>query len=510
MKKISIAFLAGMALFTVASCGDLLNIDQHGVTSVERFYKTDEDILSAGAAMYYDLRDQYPNGIMIKCAIDDDFYAGGGGRGDNSQVEYLDEFTYDAEHGTISGYFKGLYTIIFDANIILEKVDSTLSETAAMVYNEAKVFRAYSYFELITLWGNVPYVDHVLSPEEYQIPNGSADQLWALVERDLKSAISSGKLSSKTSVDDKKTWRITKEAAQALLGKAYLWQGKNKEAAEVLDQVINSGKYSLFNEYGEMLDIANKHNCESIIEFDHPIDFNNITFNFLNGMAMWRLSKMSGVPSDLAPDGFGFYTPSKDLYNEFLTVESPDGYRLNETLRTYAQLNSQFGITLKEPHYANEGYFMWKSRLKANQIIGAVWVTTRNKILMRYGEVLLLAAEANLTENPTKATSYFNMIRERAGASTVASVNLPMIQTEKRLELCYEGCRWQDLNRWGIAADKLSQTGKSYPMLEMDGTISYRETNNPTYGFKKGKHELLPIPAEEMRVNNVIKQNPGW
>lgn len=514
MNKLSLILLVGAAAISAASCSGNLDIDEHGVTNISEYYKTDAEIESAGASLYSDLRDQVVNGLTIKDAIDDDAYAGGGGRGDNSLIEQLDEFTFDAEHSNISGYFQGLYTIVHDACVILENVDPSISPIAKRTVSEAKVCIGYAYFELITLWGNVPLVDHVLKDaSEYQMGNSTPEKLWAYAEKNLTEAIASGALPSKTSFDDNVTWRITKEAAQAILGKVYLWQGKNAEAAKVLDEVINSGKYKLFDQYGEMLDLANKHNCESVIEFDHPVDYSNLTLNFLNGMAMWRMSKLS-MNADQRPkyaaDGYGFFPPTKSLYDDFLSVEGADGYRLNQTMRTYAQLHKQIGLTVTEANL-NEGYFMWKTRLKSDQIVmGMPWFSTRNVILMRYAEVLLMAAEANITVNPDKAVKYFNIIRERAKAPEVTSLTLPMLQKEKRLELCFEGTRFQDLTRWGIAYDKLKDCGKQMAYLQTDGTVTYRDLNNIEYGFKKGKNELLPFPAVELRVNSNIKQNPGY
>lgn len=513
MKKITIAILAGASLFALASCSDLLDIKQHGVVSLEDYYKTDDDILSANASLYSDLRGQYVSGIQLKCGLDDDFGAGGGGRGDNSGVEKIDEYTFDAESGG-SGYFSGMYTMIHDGLVICENIDPSFSPAAARAVAEAKFVIGYAYFELITLWGTPPLVDHVLKDaSEYKQPNGKPEELWAYAEKNLTEAIASGALSEKSSVNDRTTWRITKQAAQTILGKVYLWQGKNKEAADVLDEVINSNKYALFDQYGEMLDVQNKHNCESILEYDYPIDPNNVQTNFVNGMAMWRMSKIELDPewtAYYAADGYGFWPPTKSLYDEFVSVEGKDGYRLNESIRTYEQLHEQIGMVVVEPVLC-EGLFMWKSRLKADQIVGnAPWNTVRNLIHIRLGEVYLLAAEANLSVNPTKATQYFNVIRTRAKAPTVANVTLADIQTEKRLELCWEGSRFQDLNRWGIAYEKLKDCNNVQPYLLQDGTIEYRSLNNPVYGFKKGKHELLPFPANEIRLNENIVQNPGW
>lgn len=83
------------------------------------------------------------------------------------------------------------------------------------------------------MWGEVPLVDHELSSDEYQIAKASKADLWQLVETDLKDAIESGMLEEKDNVDDNTKWRITKQVAQTMLGKAYLWQEKYQQAADV-------------------------------------------------------------------------------------------------------------------------------------------------------------------------------------------------------------------------------------------------------------------------------------
>jgi hypothetical protein len=96
----------------------------------------------------------------------------------------------------------------------------------------------------------------------------------------------------------------------------------------------------------------------------------------------------------------------------------------------------------------------------------------------------------------------------------LSSVTLNDIKKEKRLELCIEQVRFQDLVRWGDAATVLANQGKQVPVfsgLNSDG--SYNVTypySNEKYGFKAGKHELLPFPEHEMGVNKNLVQNPGW
>ena len=88
---------------------------------------------------------------------------------------------------------------------------------------EAKVTRAWCHFNLVSLWGTAPAVDHVLSVAEYHQSNGTPESTYAFVEQDLTEAIESGALPSKSNVNDKVTGiRLTLEAAKAFLGKVYL------------------------------------------------------------------------------------------------------------------------------------------------------------------------------------------------------------------------------------------------------------------------------------------------
>ena len=85
------------------------------------------------------------------------------------------------------------------------------------------------------------------------------------------------------------------------------------------------------------------------------------------------------------------------------------------------------------------------------------------------------------------------------------------IKRELRLETCFDGCRYQNLIRWGDAATELAHNGEQNPALQPDGSVTWERYNDNTEcGFKTGKHELLPFPATEMSVNPNMKQNPGW
>lgn len=507
-----VAFVGGLSL---TGCSDLLDIKQHGVLNYDTYYKTSDQILSADATMYLTLRGLEYNLLLSKNMFSDDFYAGGAGRGDNTDLEHLNEFTFDAEQDYLQSLFSSYYSIIYNANVILGHVEDNDVPYAKMARAEAKVFRAYSFFELTSMWGNPPLVDHELAPSEYSLPNGSSEELWGLMEKDLTEAITSGALVEKTGLNDNETWRITKQYAQALLGKVYLWQGKNKEAAEQFNAVVASKKYDLFKGGIENLTrCANKHNCESLFESNRVHDDNNAFQNFsmYDLMINWRMDRLNW-PSDtpVMNTGWGFRVPTKNLYDAFVKHEGANGDRLNRTIKTLEQIHDELGFSLKNT-IISEGYFFWKDvPLKDERGGSSDFVYAANILWMRYAEVLLCGAEASLLSgDKTTALDYVNKIRERSKLSPLSDVTLEDIKIEKRLELCGEGQRFQDLLRWGDAAEALKDNGKTYPLLNANGQVTYTATGNPVYGFKKGKHERLPYPATEIRLNENIDQNPGY
>lgn len=534
-RKLYIAFalgLFGMAFFT--GCEDRLNITKHGnVGSQETYYRTDDEAESAAAALYLSVRSQHYNWFLVKNLLSDDVYTGGGSRGDNGEMERLNEMTFGSDHGMLTSLYSGLYNVIYNANLIIEKVAPD-TDLKRRIIAEAKFFRAFSYFELVTLWGSVPKVDHLLTPEEYRLGNTPVADLWAFIESDLNAAIGdpAGKsdLPSKQNMDDDVTAiRVTKEAAMSYLGKTYLFEGKYAQAAEILDKVIASGKYGLYEgEYGDIQHVKANNCRESILEAQMRNDpeqmWNQYTQLFC--MMGWRSSLLDFTDSASAfsQGCYGFCNPTKSLYDAFVSEETENGYRLNQTIITYKQLEA-LGISLRNGNtmVGNEGYFSWKYRALKEDCMydnpGLQFYQYIDLHFMRYAEVLLMAAEAHVQtgQGVEKALSYVNEIRERAHLSPISSVTLDVIKTEKRLELCMEGVRYQDLIRWGDAETVLKEKGHYIPSLVMDKNTSSEPivksdgfVNQTGYGFKKNKNELLPIPEKEMMLNPKMEQNPGW
>lgn len=534
--------LAGMVAVGTTSCTDNLDIDQHGVLNYETYYQTEAEIESAITAAYVQQKSLVMTVHLSKECLSGDFWSAGGTRGDNASYEELNEFRFTSEQSGIQSWFSSYYSLINYANIVIDNVAKAEEKGTALANSdvakraaaEARVFRAWSYFELTTMWGNPPIVLHELvSESEYAVPNGTAEELWALMEKDLTDAIASGKLSEKSSVNDVQ-WRITKQYAQAILGKVYLWQKKNKPAADILDEVINSGKYALYGEnnknekFEDVIQMTAKNNCESMFESQSVVDENNWEFNLYGAMLRWRFEKFDMTAEFQSTyytgQDYGFMNPTKELYDAFASEETPGKYgsRFLQTMKTVPEM-ADMGGKLKNGKTVHgcEGYFFWKWRAGKNTDNpgGAMagFSYCNNFRWMRFAEVLLLAAEAHIACNDAEglalAASYINRIRKRAKVDEQkSSYTLEELKLEKRLELVGENVRYQDIQRWGDAPKLLKDFGSYCPVLYSNGNVEKKVFNNDpnSYGYKTGKHELLPIPFNEIRLNANIKQNPGW
>ena len=578
--------LVACFILSLSSCKkDVLDVPRHGAQPIDAFYKTDVDATAALATVYsYVWTTTYSNSLgiypFLKNIMSDDFYSGGQKRNDQPNYEGINEFNFASNNPYVLSYFQGLYNLVYRCNLIISNFTGTNLDTdvkkAAVA--QAKVWRAWAYTELITLWGTPPLVDHPLSPSEYIQENGDPVKLWALVELDLTDAISSGYLAEKGDVTSQIT-TVTKQYAQSLLGKAYIFMtyslaggaygGSQAEAAvaaaagspywakaaTVLDEVINSGKYALYTgPYVNILKRETNWSSENMWEFNRIFNSastaTNLSANWESFMIGWDGPRMTGYGTlQECTRASNFMQPTREVYDAMVAWEgSPNGARIKGSILTYAQVVSDLKIAMNNGTvnsiYSNDGVFDMKEfRDESKEFTSHA--TDKHYPLMRYSEVLLLAAEANLmAANQAKADNYMNQVRTRAGLASISGITLSDIQQEKRCELYFEGARQYDIIRWGIAYDLLKDKGKTVPYFTaytasvtgagsadvvIDsrytgtatlGGVTYElgvkdQTINTIYGFIKGKHELLPFPQQEILlsgkiVGGLLVQNPGW
>lgn len=513
-RNILTAVLLTGSLIFASSCQGLLDIPQHSVSAIDSYYKTDAEAEEGIIACYGQMRTLETSTTSLqfmKTHLSDDVWSGGGGHYDGSYYQ-LSDYTFSSDYGSIATVYTNLYTLVYRCNVVIEHVTGT-SDIMKRAVAEAKVFRAFAYFNLTILWGTPPLVDHTLSDTEYMQPNATTADLWAFIEKDLNEAIDSGALTQKSSVSEV-TNRATKQFAQALLGKSLLFEKKYSDAATMLDNVINSKLYELNPDLSNAGIPSGANSVESVFEINSNNDRQNST---ANNNFKWTFEGLRGekysydvTKTVFASSTFGFQNPREDLYDAFVAVEGKNGYRLNNTIVTFEQMRDVYGTSPILEITDNEGYWNFKYRILKS--LWAGYFYANNTRVMKYNEVILLAAEAHfMNDDAPTALKYINLIRTRAQAPTLTSITLDNIKTESRLELCFEGQRYENLIRWGDAAAALAHNGEKNPALQTDGTVKWTSYNKVgECGFTTGKHELWPFPATEMSVNANMKQNPGW
>lgn len=523
MKKNIIFGIAGaLALFSFTACNpELLNIPQKGVIAYEDFYQTDEDAQSALTALYAEFVSIFnaqgsnnPAWNVVVNATGDELYWGGGKKnGSSSGGQEMNEFrnTYDSTIPHIRVVYKGLYSIIYKANLVLdnfygengELCDSPVKKKCVA---EARVLRAWAHFTAACYWGTPPLVEHVLAGDAR--PTNCDHQVlmdWCIAE--FKKALEEG-LDARNGKNDKAgAYKVTSGACLAFLGKAQIFNKDWAGAKASLKQVIDSGNYALAPT-SDLLNLFHKAgdgNEEKILEGNHVYNeafggYGDGKFHFQRNQALF-FRNIKKYPSVLlqAGDGWGNnVSPTKKFmdaimahepnsarrkawfasYEEFLTeyeypldaseVSVPDenGTKTKKKFKADKDMTKEEklmdfrrGLNCEkyDETYANYGYYFmklvpWNSDLIPNNKT----VTEENRIVMRYAEVLLLYAEACAMTGDNDGLKYLNMVAERAGAPTYSSLTMENVKQEKWFELCWEGTRFLDLVRWGDAAKELA------------------------------------------------------
>ena len=486
----------------ISGCKKFLTQEVPGAFAEQDFYKTDADATQAVTAVYDMMQAHYNSNwaslYMIKTLLSDESNAGGSDAGDQPGYQTIDNYNFDATNDKVRDAWRMLYFTIYRANKVINRTDPATDLRKRLVA-EAKVIRAYNYFELVSLWGDVPLVLDDIPPAQYTSTGRKTKaQVYAQIEKDLTEAIAVLPLKSALSGPDK--FRVSKGTAQALLGKALLYQQKWADAATQLEAVITSNQYGLAPSVGAAFSRNFEFGTESVFEVSYT---NGRSYDW--GNFPWGAAPESNIhvqlmgprgdyytkaPSDSLIAGWGFNLPKQKLWNAF--IAAGDVQRRMQTIMSVGELIAAGGNWSNPTAYDYEGYFQRKYGAYSSQTGGPISELNygTNWRQIRYADVLLMAAEAFYrSSNEPKARGYLNMVRQRAGlGDTSASGNalFAAIVLERQLELAFEGFRFTDLVRWGMATQELG-----------------------ALGFQAGKHELLPIPDYDVKTAG-LSQNNGF
>lgn len=489
-------------LLTTSGCKKFLDQEVPGKFPEQDFYKTDADAVQATTAIYSFMIAHYNNNwasiYLLKALPADESNAAGSGFGDQPGYQELDDYKYDATNDKIRDVWKMCYYTIFRCNKVINKVVPE-TELRKRLIAEAKTIRAYNYFELVSLWGDVPLIlDDVPTASYLTTPRAAKADVYAQIEKDCGEAIPVLPLRNGYSGGER--FHVTKGTAQSVLGKALLYQEKWPESAAAFNDVIVSAQYGLEPTIGKVFSQAGEFGIESVFEVNYTnvrsYDWGNFPWG---GMPLSnihvqlmgpRSDYYTKAPADSLGGGWGFISPKTKLWNAF--IAAGDVNRRRNTIMSQAELITAGGNWTNPTAWDYEGYFQRKYGSFTSQTgspVGELNYGT-NWRLIRYSDVLLMAAEAYYRAgNEPRSRTELNKVRTRAGLADVSASGTALfdaIVAERNLELAFEGFRFTDLVRWGKAPAELG-----------------------SLGFVTGKHELMPVPDNEVKTG-ALQQNPNY
>ncbi|GAA4298275.1 RagB/SusD family nutrient uptake outer membrane protein [Aestuariibaculum suncheonense] len=564
MKKIIYIFSC-LALTLTISCEDFLDNTPKSVLFEESLVTPENVegfITSAYAALGNDHYDTpfslWPYGNVRS----DDAYKGGSGTNDIQAFHFFEvSNNIRTDFGELDRLWYNCYVGISRANKAigaLNKIDENDFPLKSTRLGEMHFVRAHFYFMLKVMFKHVPYVTEATLPEEYNLISNrdlSDNELWEAIASDFEYA------ANHTPDSQAQVGRINKYAAYAYLAKTRLYQAYEQDEnynvtninQQTLQKVVDAtdeilGAFSLEPDYAfNFLSGSYENGPESIFA---------IQYSDNDGTLYGRLN-FGDVLS--VPQGLGccdFHKPSQNLVNAFKT--NSDGLPMfdtyNDTDLDYHQLNNYDvdprlyhtvaipGLPFKyHPDYTYEenwnrspGTYFYFASLKENVQpdcdcfvnIDPFYGNSKNRIIIRYADVLLMRAEALIELGKhNDALPIINEIRSRASVSTTLTssytsnnfikqyedgVNCNWTQDfarqalrwERRLEFAMEGSRFFDLVRWGIASETLN----AFYAEEKTKISYYLEA-----GFDKNKEEYCPIPLAQINFSQgLYQQNTGY
>lgn len=387
--------------------------------------------------------------------------------GEAAQFEF---YNVEATNGIVQDYYASFYNVIYRANIVLANLEVVTDETTKAAFEaEAKFLRAYAYFNLVRLFGDIPLVDRVISPleTETQFTRVATAEVYNLIVSDLTTAVAGLDNSSKT--------RASKAAAQTLLAKVYLTKEDRDytEAQLLLEDVMTAG-YTLMPDFNDVF--YSEENAEIIFAIGYNTtsnDSQNFSAEWMNGVG--RTSGVNYVTTDAVT-----------------ALDAAGGDRTQYSYRVDPSQTTQNQVMKYLPNGDSGGSDGKTFTLDAT-LAGNDW------IVLRYADVLLMHTEAIMaggteTSN-TNAVASFNEVRNRAGLAndTDGIVTKDELLLERRVELAFENHRFFDLVRMGRAEAVFS---------------TFSATNGLGYS---SSDLLLPIPQREINLGKgVMAQNPGY
>lgn len=492
-----------------AACSDFLDEEDPSNLTPDSFYTIPDHAEAAIAAVYDDSR-FFGDGAGIFSSNWQLLLAPTGTSttetAQNSDLNNLYSLTWDSNTGHIKNWWRGIYKLIAQTNLVLDKVPAITPMEEAQknkILGEARFFRAWAYFYAVRLWGDVPLV---LTPQSADSDNffparTPKEQVYEQIVEDLQIAESAGLPWTDVS------GRISTSAVKSQLAIVYLtmagyplekggeyYQLAATKAKEVID---NAGDIALFDTYREVHDESLGNTKEHIfsLQYNDLVEANPMGNMFPNFKPV----------SYRGPSGTGSTVPTRSFYESYedgdLRTVDQDGYFYT----------SYYTNGSGEPFDLGAPYIFKHFNITANGSPGTPGTAkdNLNVPIIRFAEVLLLFAEAqNEVSGPTQeALDALKRVRDRAGLVTPALGAFDQasfretVLRERWHELAYEGITWFDMVR---LREVYNEVTNGFDPFVGHVNLSSNQT-------LQEKHLLFPIPTQEILNNpNLNTQNPGY
>jgi starch-binding outer membrane protein, SusD/RagB family len=528
MKNLRIYLLAISSL-VAGSCGDSF-LESEPITQVTdaNFYKTPQDAYKALVGCYDGLQIIWSDGISFPVASEvfSDNTFGGTGNSDGFGYQMIDEFDKNrstADPSIFNNNWNNYYKAVYRCNVLLSKMDQIDwdgdEELRATYEAETRFIRAFLYFDMVRLWGNIPLLTVATADN---VPQSEASEVYKTIAEDLEFAIQNLEATSYASQPQETYGRVTKWAAESLAARVYYTGYYNQtdvagvitkaEALGYVEDVITNSGHGLVQNFDELWpaasveNYAGENNKEVIfsIKYTFTSDYNGNT-DGNHWMVMNGMREQAVYPYG---NGWGGATVNSKLWDAYADNDS----RRSATIISIEDEEIDFENASKQREYT--GYYNKKytpmvdgeGNSLAVELGGVNFMIGQYQdyFVIRYADVLLMAAELG----SPNAQTYFDDVRKRAYKTGYSSIPATAgnIMNERRLEFALEGIRYWDLLRQGVdvAANTIAETQE----LLNGGTPTTKTITAAKIQETKG---LQQIPNTQITLsNNMLQQNAGW
>ncbi len=489
MKYINRYLIIILLVFVFTGCDDnFLDRTDPETLSYDKFYTTEDDFQAALNACYYSLKDQVEDLLTFNDEMTDNAFLHSYNA--TSDLYYFDHCNVPTSSSTIENFWGACYSSIAYANLVITRiVDSEVSESTQKVFtDEAKFIRAYSYFNLVRIYGGVPKYEQEVSDlnEIYEVGRSSVDEIYNFIINDLEDAMDiDSERTSKQAVEAK--GKASSTVVKALLGKVYLQKGDYENAITILADVITNSGLELEEDIANLYDPDDPYNNNETL---FAINYERVSGQE-SPFTTWTLPKFSSgiLPNVTSSDnGDGEYNLEPSILAKF---------SLEDKRRS---LIDSADITVGADVIR---YYYTKKYLDLETT--SAGYSASDFIVFRYADVLLIYADAlNQDDQTSNAYTYINEVRSRAGLDPLPSGYTQeqmndALANERQLEFLLEGDRWFDLSYRGI--DYLKETLNNF----------FPDSYSTTDATIEDYEELFPLPADEVNLKpDVLTQNTGY